>query len=201
VMEKNGTLTLRPGADANFKYGGVGGGGIGGGGAYAVTNVTGRNQIAWSDGRQSLEMEMRNGRAVTLRAKDRAGKELFNGPVETDAQREALAPDMLGALVKAESGTPFGKTRGTSTRVLTSTDQDTLMVARFDAGNATHVFAFSTADGKTLFDGPVVKIDERKAMPEAVAKQLETLEKNQSAAGEFGVVGRDGDLGGGIRKF
>ena len=31
---------------------------------------------------------------------------------------------------------------------------------------------------------------QRKAMPEAVAKQLQTLEQNQEAGVEFGVVGR-----------
>ena len=49
-------------------------------------------------------------------------------------------------------------------RVLTSTDKDILMLARFDNGKATFVFAFSTADGKTLFNGPIVKDEDRKAM-------------------------------------
>jgi hypothetical protein len=86
------------------------------GGGMALTNVNGKVQGVWTDEKHVLTMELKDGKAIKLTAKDTAGKQLFDGPVETDEQR--------------------------------------------------------------------------KAMPEAVAKQLETLEKNQAAAGEFGVVGR-----------
>src|SRR5207237_549941 len=124
------------------------------------------------------------------------------GPVETDEQRKALPADLADKLQKAENGGPMQYRRaamgamggggggGGRARVLTSTDNDTLMLARFENGKATHAFAFSTADGKTLFDGPTASDVERKSIPEAVAKQLDILEKNQDAGAEFGVIGR-----------
>jgi hypothetical protein len=75
-------------------------------------------------------------------------------------------------------------------RVLTSTENDRLLVARFENGKAVHAFAFSHADGKTLFDGPVATDDQRKALPDDVARQLDAREKNQDAATEFGAAGR-----------
>jgi hypothetical protein len=91
----------------------------------------------------------------------------------------------------AGMATPRAPRRTGGPRVLTSNEKDTLLLARFENGKATWAFAFSELDGKTLFDGPITNEEQRKAMPEAVAKQLETLEKNQAAAGEFGVVGRN----------
>jgi hypothetical protein len=173
------------------------GGGGGGGGVIAFTNATGRNQMVLKDPEGTLNLELRGGKAVMLIAKDRAGNEIFNGPVETDEQRNALPANLLDKLKKAEQGGPMrtlrltGMTGTARTRVLSSTDKDTLLIARFDNGKATHAFAFSTTDGKTLFDGPTTDDGQRKAMPEEVAKQLETLEKNQEAGVEFGVVGRN----------
>lgn len=173
-----------------------GGAMIGGGGAVAFTNAAGKNQMVWKDAQNSLSLELQDGRAVNLVAKDRDGKEIFNGPVETDAQRAALPADLAEKLKKAEQGGPIRAAvaldrASTGPRVLTSTENDTLLLARFEKGKAIHAFAFATVDGKTLFDGPTVDDAQRKAMPEAVAKQLESLEKNQNAATDFGVVGRN----------
>lgn len=183
--------------------GGMGAGGAmmggGGGGVMAYTNAGGRNEMVWKDAQNTLNVNLRGGKAVTLIAKDRAGNEIFNGPVETDEQRNLLPADLADKLKKAEQGGPMRPIRltgmGTTAaraRVLSSTDKDTLMIARFENGKATHAFAFSTSDGKTLFDGPTTDESQRKAMPDEVAKQLETLEKNQDAGVEFGVVGRNG---------
>jgi hypothetical protein len=76
-------------------------------------------------------------------------------------------------------------------RVVTSTDKDNLMIARIDGAKVSYILVFSQADGKTLYDGPVKTDEQRKALPEAVAKQLDVLEKNQRIAPEFGVVGRN----------
>jgi membrane-associated protease RseP (regulator of RpoE activity) len=195
--------TVMPGGGGGG-YAGGGGGmmagamGGGGGGVMAFTNATGRNQMVLKDPEGTFNLELRGGKAVTLVAKDRTGNEIFNGPVETDEQRNALPANLADKLKKAEQGGPV-RLRLTGmggaaarTRVLSSTDKDTLLIARFENGKATHAFAFSTTDGKTLFDGPTTDDAQRKAMPEEVAKQLETLEKNQEAGVEFGVVGRNG---------
>jgi hypothetical protein len=89
---------------------------------------------------------------------------------------------VLGGAVPAGAG---------GARVVTSTDKDNLMLARIEGGKVAYVLVFSQADGKTLFEGRVTTPEERKALPEAVAKQLEVLEKNQNIAPEFGVVGRN----------
>jgi hypothetical protein len=183
--------------------GGFGGGG--GGGGFAYTNVNGQNQMVWKDPQSTLNLELKDGKAVKLVAKDRGGKEIFNGPVETDEQRKALSADLADKLQKAENGGPMQYRRaammalggggggggGGRARVLTSTDNDTLILARFENRKATHALAFSTDDGKVLFDGPTASDEQRKAIPEAVAKQLEVLEKNQDAGAEFGVIGRN----------
>jgi len=185
AFEKNGNLVLaRPGAvDLNVVGGGM-----------ALTNVNGRNQAVWADEKNVLTMELRGGKAVKLTAKDTAGKQLFDGPVETDEQRKALPPDLAETLKKAEAGGPvrFRINGGAQrSRVLTSTEKDTLLLARIEDGKATWAFAFSELDGKTLFDGPTTTDEQRKMIPEPVAKQLQTLEDNQAAAGEFGVIGRN----------
>jgi hypothetical protein len=169
----------------------------GGGGVAMTNNVAGRGEMVWTDGQQTLNVELQNGKAVNLTARTRDGHELFKGPVATDEQRAALPPDLADKLKKVEAagqfriGTAMAKAgRAARARVLTSTDNDRLLVARMENGKAVHAFAFSQADGKTLFDGPVATDDQRKAMPEDVAKQLDTLEKNQDAATEFGVTGK-----------
>jgi hypothetical protein len=169
--------------------------GGGGGGGMALTNVNGRVQGVWSDDRHTLTTEIRDGKAVRLTAKDRDGMPLFDGPVETDAQRKALPPELAAKLAKAEAGGPlrFGlrtDRNAARTRVLTSSAKDTLLLARFEAGKAVYAFAFSETDGKTTFDGPVATPEQRKALPEAIATQIDTLEKNQGAATEFGAVER-----------
>jgi membrane-associated protease RseP (regulator of RpoE activity) len=208
-----------------------------GGEAVALTNVNGRDQAVWTDGKHKLAMELINGKAVKLSVSEQGGgdgKPLFEGPVENEKQREAVPAEFREKLKRAEAALPqpgvggpimapqpmrataarrvtvragndalildAGGNMGIAPpalkgaggpRVVTSTDKDNLMLARIDGGKVVHVLAFSQADGKTLFEGPVATPEERKALPEAVAKQLEVLEKNQNIAPEFGVVGRN----------
>jgi hypothetical protein len=166
-----------------------------GGGALAVTNVG--DQLFWADNQNTIKATVKGGRAVDLLVEDQAGKEVFKGQVETPEQRKALPPEIEAKLEKVEQkvaakpGAVYRTAvaaRTTRSRVLTSTDKDVLMLARFENGKPTFVFAFSTADGKTLFNGPMANDDQRKEMPEAVANQLNALEKNQQNAAEFGVV-------------
>jgi hypothetical protein len=125
------------------------------------------------------------GNRVTVRA-GAGGAAGDAGDVIVFENGVAAAPGGGGGLIAIA---PPG--RGGGNRVVTSTDKDNLMIARIDGGKVTHVLAFSQADGKTLFEGPVKTPEQRKAMPEVVAKQLEVLEKNQNIAPEFGVVGRN----------
>jgi hypothetical protein len=172
---------------------------VGGWGGMAMTNANGKNQMVWSDAQHTLQMELQDGKASQLTVRSRDGKEIFKGPVATDEERKALPAEIADKLRKAEAGgpmrfamTPTAKIRAAANRArtVTSTDQDRLLVARIENGKAVHAFAFSQADGKTLFDGAVADDEQRKAMPAEILKQLETLEKNPDAAAEFGVVGK-----------
>ena len=109
-----------------------------------------------------------------------AVRRVDGGLVGGGGGRIAIAGDPTAAAAAANRGA----------RVVTSTDKDNLMIARIDGGKISYALVFSQADGKTLFEGPVKTDEQRKALPEIVAKQLETLEKNQRIAPEFGVVGR-----------
>lgn len=190
ALQANGQLATTPGMMNGLV--------LDGGGGMAVTNVNGEIQKVWSDDQTVMNLTIKNGKPVTLVARDKAGKEIFNGPIDTEEQRKALPADLQQKLKSADDAGPMqvgvGDPRGVArarVRVLTSTEKDTLLLARIEKGKATYVLAFNTTDGKTLFDGPAATDEERKAVPEAVAKQLELLEKNQGAAQEFGVIGRN----------
>ncbi len=188
ALHANGQLGAAPGMMSTIA--------LDGGGGMALTNVNGEIQKVWSDDQTVLNLTIRNGKPVTLIAKDKAGKEIFNGPVDTEEQRKALPADLQQKLKSVDNAGQMqfgvGDARGAArARVLTSTEKDTLLIARIEKGKATYVLAFNTTDGKTLFDGPAATDEERKAVPEAVVKQLEMLEKNQGAAQEFGVIGRN----------
>jgi hypothetical protein len=162
-----------------------------GGGAVAMTDAGGH--VVLKDAQSTLDLDLKEGKPVLLVARDRAGNEIYSGPVATEAQRKALPTMIARKLNQVDLTGAMGLVREPAgPRVLTSTEKDTLMLARFDKGKAVHVFAFSTADGTVLFDGPVTGERQRKSMPADVARQLGDMEKNQNAAGEFGVVGRDG---------
>lgn len=184
--------------------------GLGGAGGMLVANVNGRQQGNWSDGEMTLSLELKDGKAAHVLAKDRAGKEIFKGPVETDEQRKGLPPEIAAKLKQAENamqpnvnvmweraiGAPvhaapvMGVNRDDRPRIVSSTDKDTLLLVRLEKNKPTWVFAFSTADGKTLFEGPVASDNQRKTLPAAIETQLQTVEKNLTAASEFGAISR-----------
>jgi len=193
-----------------------------GGGFVTATNINGQNQTQWADDQHSLRIERSPNKPLHLIARDKAGKELFNGPVETPEQLKALPPDLAAKLSRAQQTLPMTVTARSFTaggnvminalgeneiaitnqlmppaavnaaraRVLTSTQKENLLIARFENAKANHLLAFNTSTGKTLFDGPVATPEQRKSLPAALAEQLDVLEKNQSAAPEFGTVGR-----------
>ena len=203
-----------------------------GGGQIMVTNTNGQSQTQWSDDQHTLQLEKSGDQPLHLIARDKAGKELFNGPVETPEQLKALSPDLTAKLARAQATLPGTITAHAMTiraadfingavrfeivnevdpqgaitvidpgahmgvagtkraRVLTSTQKQTLIVARMDGARAAYLLAFDTSTGKTLFDGPVVIPAQRKSLPGLLSEQLDVLEKNQADAPEFGTMGR-----------
>lgn len=55
--------------------------------------------LSWNDGIVSMRITADGGRR-TLVARDKAGTELYNGPIDTDAQRDALPPEVKERLPK-----------------------------------------------------------------------------------------------------
>ncbi|MEZ0267964.1 MAG: S1C family serine protease [Phycisphaerae bacterium] len=118
-------------------------------------------------------------------------------PVQLEVQPHVVYTRPLPADAGARAAERFEVYRATAAtpaaprpRVLTSTQGNTLLLARFENAKPTHLLAIDTSTGKTLFDGAVGTEDQRKAFPPGVAAALDTLEKNQQAAPEFGTVGR-----------
>jgi membrane-associated protease RseP (regulator of RpoE activity) len=162
-----------------------------GGGAMTMSRAG--NLMVWKDAQNTLNVQLKDGKPINLIASDLAGNQIYKGPVATEDQRKALPPELARKLNQVEMGNPMRVAyRAAGPRVLTSTDKDTLMLARVEKDKAVHAFAFSTADGKTLFDGPTATPEERKAMPAEILRQLEALEKNQNAAAEFGAMNQNG---------
>ncbi|HEX8913498.1 MAG TPA: PDZ domain-containing protein [Humisphaera sp.] len=64
-------------------------------------------QIAWDDGVVSMTMTARDGRR-TLVAKDKDGKELYNGAIDTPEQREKLPPEVRDRLKNVNVQGMFG---------------------------------------------------------------------------------------------
>lgn len=181
-----------------------------GGGGMIVTNINGAIQGTWGDDQTSIRLEIKDGKATHAVIRDNAGKELFNGPVETPEQRKSMPANLASKLELAERSmpantnltwekavtaplvqTPLIVTSGADRpRVVSSIEKDMLMLVRLEKNKPTWVFAFNTADGKTLFDGSVQTAEQRKSLPSSVESRLQTVEKNQAAATDFGVMGR-----------
>jgi len=162
-----------------------------GGGAMTMSRAG--NLMVWKDAQNTLNLQLKDGKPINLIASDPAGNQIYKGPVATEDQRKALPPQLARKLNQVEMGNPARVAYGAAgPRVLTSTDKDTLMLARVEKEKAVHAFAFSTADGKTLFDGPTATPEQRKAMPAEILRQLEALEQNQNAATEFGAMNQNG---------
>ena len=84
--------------------GGAGGGAGGGGGDPANPFPPGlllneNFALSWDDGVVSMSIAAAGGKK-TLVAKDKAGKELYNGPIDTEEQRNALPPEVKERLSK-----------------------------------------------------------------------------------------------------
>jgi hypothetical protein len=181
-MTADGDLRVQPPLTVGFPRGG---------GATAVAVAGGKRIATWADDQQTMNLEQ-DGNRMLLSVTDRAGRDVFRGAVDTEEQRKLLPPTVAKKLTDLEAKLPTGFAGGrtSATRILTSNDNDTLLVVRFEKDKPSYMLAFSTADGKTVFDGPVKTDEQRKALPEALAKQLQTLEQNQANAAEFGVLGR-----------
>jgi hypothetical protein len=71
-----------------------------------VTVNTGNSHVVLDDDQGSLDLTIAEGKK-SLVAKDKSGKELFSGPIDTPEQRKALPEDVRGRLEKLEDSTQF----------------------------------------------------------------------------------------------
>ena len=102
-----------------------------------------------------------------LVAHDKLGHTLFDGPVETDADRLAVPPDVLRKLEAFEK----------ANRAEVSLIEDGVTLTIVAERGHQRVTA-RDAGGKTLFDGPIDTEEERAKMPDKVRAKVERLWKS-----------------------
>lgn len=77
-----------------------------GGGRVTVTNINGQHQTQWADDQHSLQLETAPNKPLHVIVRDKAGKELFNGPAETPEQIKAMPPELAVKLARAQATLP-----------------------------------------------------------------------------------------------
>jgi hypothetical protein len=86
-----------------------------------VTVNTGNSHIVLDDDKGSLDLTMKDGKKELV-AKNKEGKEVFAGPIDTPEQRKALPDEVRGRLEKLEDSTQFsfktdGDFKGAETKI------------------------------------------------------------------------------------
>ena len=128
---------------------------------------------SWTDPEHCLTVTTRQtGKYLTVDNKN--GKILWEGPIQTDAERQALPPEYLSKLEKMEE-----KARQDSRGTVSLIEDGLTVTLTTDAGKQTVVA--KDADGKVLFEGPVDTEEQRAKMPAKVRTNLEKLWKSCAA--------------------
>lgn len=128
---------------------------------------------SWTDPEHCLTVTTRQtGKHLTVDNKN--GKILWEGPIQTDAERKAVPPEYLRKLEKMEE-----EARAESRGTLSLIEDGLTVTLTTDAGKQTVVA--KDADGKVLFQGPVDTEDQRTKMPAKVRTKVEKLWKTCAA--------------------
>jgi len=123
---------------------------------------------SFSDNEHDLALTVRNG-AKYLVAKDKAGKVVFEGPVQTDEQRKGVPPEILKKLAKMEETTKAG-----AKGELNVNDGVLNLTVSTDGGNR-RLLAKDVKSGKVLFDGPINTPQELNAVPKDIREKLKAM--------------------------
>ncbi|MBE3135694.1 MAG: hypothetical protein IMZ55_19670, partial [Acidobacteria bacterium] len=128
---------------------------------------------SWTDPEHCLTVTTRQtGKHLTVDNKN--GKILWEGPIQTDAERKAVPPEYLRKLEKMEE-----EARAESRGTLSLIEDGLTVTLTTDAGKQTVVA--KDADGKVLFQGPIDTEDQRTKMPAKVRAKVEKLWKTCAA--------------------
>ena len=128
---------------------------------------------SWTDPEHCLTVTTRQtGKHLTVDNKN--GKILWEGPIQTDAERKAVPPEYAGKLEKMEE-----EARAESRGTLSLIEDGLTVTLTTDVGKQTVVA--KDADGKVLFQGPVDTEDQRTKMPAKVRAKVEKLWKTCAA--------------------
>ena len=138
-------------------------------GMFALGGFPSGSKETYSDDEHTLILVRHSG-VKYLRAVDKNGASVFQGPVQTAEQRKAVPPEILKKLITMEK----------SVRGEISTTEDGLTVTLSAEGRDQHVLA-KNQDGRTVFDGAINTEDERAKMPEKVRRLVEKLWKSCAA--------------------
>ncbi len=138
-------------------------------GMFALGGFPSGSKETYSDDEHTLILVRHSG-VKYLRAVDKNGASVFQGPVQTAEQRKAVPPEILKKLITMEK----------SVRGEISTTEDGLTVTLSAEGRDQHVLA-RNQDGRTVFDGAINTEDERAKMPEKVRRLVEKLWKSCAA--------------------
>ena len=123
---------------------------------------------ALSDNEHNLTMTLRNGEKYLV-AKDRNGKVVFEGPVQTDEQKKSVPPEILKKLARMEEATKAGA-KG---EVRINDGVHDLAVSTEDGKR--HLVAKDAKSGKVLFDGPIDTDEQRNAVPKDIREKLKAM--------------------------
>lgn len=160
----------------------------------------------FSDGQQTLTMTSTPDGKVALVAQDKDGKELFNGPINTAAERQKIPADVAAQLKQMGGGSDAGQLRmdaehrigGTPGNVrvetgdgasahamntekitLSRSDAEHMMTLSISGSGGERTKTLLVKDSKTgqvIFDGAVMTDEQRQALPADVARKLAGLE-------------------------
>jgi hypothetical protein len=158
------------------------------GGPPAVSS----SAASFADGEHTLTLTEQDGQKYLV-AKDRDGKVVFEGPVETAEQRGKVPPEILKKLEtmersfhkEARAGQPAGARMvgGNASAQVSVTEGGITMTLTNTNGHQTLIAV--DASGKVLFEGPVDTQEQRAEVPEPVRGKMEKLMKSSSAVTTF----------------
>jgi hypothetical protein len=131
-----------------------------------VPDVLSGYGATFSDNEHNLTLTLRNG-AKYLEAKDKAGKVVFQGPVQTDEQKKSVPPEILKKLARMEV-----VTKGEGQLRINNGVYD-LTVSTDDCKR--HLVAKDAKSGKVLFDGPIDTEEQLGAVPKDIREKLKAM--------------------------
>ncbi|HVX85357.1 MAG TPA: PDZ domain-containing protein [Phycisphaerae bacterium] len=135
-----------------------------------------------------IDLKQASDGSKTLVVKDHAGRELFNGPYNTQAQRAQVPVVAAAKVASLDEGVALQEAAGggagriavgqgaARTAVMTRTDDRHVIMLQVD-GDKTRATVRDGKTGAVIFDGPVDTQKEINAMPDDVAEKVNAMKE------------------------